>query len=192
MELIVCYTWTLLVGCLGGLIGMRLRLPAGALVGSMFAVALANGIIDGPPATFPPECRFGLQVGLGILLGSRLKANILSSAKDLWRPVLLCTGMTLGMGIVSALIISHWLGIETLTAFLGSAPGGISDLSLIALDVGAQGTTVVIMHLVRLVSVIVIIPLVARWAVGMDRLPTARLSKPTQSSLSRHESMGNP
>lgn len=36
------YLWTVLIGLAGALIAVKLRLPAGALVGSMVAVGLVN------------------------------------------------------------------------------------------------------------------------------------------------------
>lgn len=45
-------------------------------------------------------------------------------------------------GIVSGLLISRWLALEQLTALLASAPGGISDMSWIALDIGTKSPTV--------------------------------------------------
>lgn len=99
---------------------------------------------------------------LGILLGSKLTAETLLALKDLWRPALVCTVIAVSTGVLSGFLISRWLGIERLTAILGTAPGGISDMSLIALDMGAQASTVVVMHLARLISVIVVVPWVVR------------------------------
>jgi membrane AbrB-like protein len=156
------YLWTMLIGLAGALIGVKLRLPAGALVGSMVAVGLVN-VWGAIPIPAPPAgIRFAMQVVLGILLGTKLTADTLLALKDLWRPALLCTVIAVGTGVLSGYLISRWLGIERLTAILGTAPGGISDMSLIALDMGAQTSTVVVMHLARLISVVVVVPWVVR------------------------------
>lgn len=158
MNNFASYLWTLLIGIIGAFAGYKLKIPAGALVGSMLAVGLVNifGHLQMP--SFPSEVRFFLQLGLGILLGSKLSADTFYTLKELWRPAFLCAGIAIATGILSAFLISRCLGIEELTAFLGTAPGGISDMSLIALDMGAQSSTVTIMHLVRLVGVIIIVP----------------------------------
>jgi membrane AbrB-like protein len=157
------YLWTVLIGLAGALIGVKLRLPAGALVGSMVAVGLVN-VWGAIPIPAPPAgIRFAMQVVLGILLGTKLTADTLLALKDLWRPALLCTVIAVGHGgSCRGYLISRWLGIERLTAILGTAPGGISDMSLIALDMGAQTSTVVVMHLARLISVVVVVPWVVR------------------------------
>lgn len=155
------YLWTVLIGLAGALIGVKLRLPAGALVGSMVAVGLVN-VWGAIPIPAPPAgIRFAMQVVLGILLGTKLTADTLLALKDVATSPAL-TVIAVGTGVLSGYLISRWLGIERLTAILGTAPGGISDMSLIALDMGAQTSTVVVMHLARLISVVVVVPWVVR------------------------------
>ncbi len=165
MEAALSYFSMVAIGILGAAVGYALRLPAGVLVGAMLAVAIANMSGKVPMASPPGEARLILQVGLGIILGSRFTADIVVSLKTLWQPALVCAAIAIGTGMLSALLVSRWLGVEKLTAFLGSAPGGLSDMSLIALDIGAQGPTVLIMHLVRLVCVVSIVPWIVRLAV---------------------------
>ncbi|MDX2271449.1 MAG: AbrB family transcriptional regulator [Cyanobacteriota bacterium] len=159
------YLWTIMIGLAGAWVGIQFKVPAGALVGSMLAVGLVNacGAIAVPNP--PSQVRLIMQVVLGITLGSRLTAEVLVGMKDLWRPALLCTGIAVGTGVLSAYLISRWLGVERMTALLGTAPGGITDMSLIALDMGAQTSTVMVMHLARLISVIVVVPWIVRWLV---------------------------
>ncbi|GAB4210268.1 MAG: AbrB family transcriptional regulator [Synechococcales cyanobacterium] len=165
MQLWINYAWTILIALAGAVVGLKLKVPAGALVGSMMAVGLVNMCGTIPVPTPPASTRFALQVGLGIILGSRLTLDTVLGIRELWRPALLCTVIAIGTGVLSGVIISRWLGIERLTAILGTAPGGLSDMSLIALDMGAQGSTVMIMHLARLISVIVVVPWLVRWIV---------------------------
>ncbi|MDJ0717427.1 MAG: AbrB family transcriptional regulator [Prochloraceae cyanobacterium] len=156
--MLLSYVITILIGVAGALIGYVMGLPAGALVGSMLAVGLVNvfGAVEIP--RFPSEARFFLQLGLGLMLGSKLTIDTLYAAKELWRPALLCALIAIATGVLSGLLISHVLGVEPITAFFGTAPGGLSDMTLIALDMGAKANLVVVMHLIRLISVIVVVP----------------------------------
>ncbi len=155
---LMSYVWTILIAVAGGILGNVLRIPTGSMVGATLAVAVANvyGHVQIP--RFSPQINFAIQVGVGILLGSRITAATIDSLKEVWRPALICTTIALVAGIFSALMISRWLGIEALTALLSTAPGGISPMSLMAVDMGVEGGTVLIMHLFRLMSVIVIFP----------------------------------
>jgi uncharacterized protein len=159
MEIFLSYALTILIGFAGACIGLVLKFPAGVLVGSMLGVGLVNVFSSMEVPNFPSEVRFLLQLGLGILLGSKLTIETLYTFKDLWRPALICAAVAIATGVLCGLLISRYLGVEELTAFLGTAPGGIADMSLIALDMGAKGSTVVVMHLIRLISVIIIVPL---------------------------------
>ncbi len=165
MSLLVNYVWTIGIALAGAIVALKLKIPAGALVGSMVAVGLVNMCGTMTVPTPPAATRFVLQVGLGVILGSRLTLDTVAGMRELWRPALICTVIAIGTGVLSGVLISRWLGIERLTAILGTAPGGLTDMSLIALDMGAQGTTVMVMHLARLISVIVVVPWVVRWIV---------------------------
>ena len=158
------YVWTLLVAVMGSAIAAKLKIPAGPLVGSLLAVGCLNAfkLVEVPA---PPQgTKFVLQVGLGILLGATITSEAVAGLRQLWQPAVICTGIALVASMTSGWAVSRWMGIEKLTAMLGAAPGGISDMSLIALDMGAQGSTVVLMHLTRMISVIVVVPLVVRMA----------------------------
>ncbi|NJL97386.1 MAG: hypothetical protein HC818_06035 [Synechococcaceae cyanobacterium RM1_1_27] len=160
------FGWMILLGFLGAWIGLKLKVPAGVLVGSMAFVGLGNilsqswGTLALPP--LPGWVGFGLQLALGITLGTKLSPETFVALKDLWKPVLISTTVAIGTGMVSAYGLSRWLGIEQMTALLSTAPGGISGMSLLALDMGAQSTTVVIMHLARLITVVVLVPLLVK------------------------------
>ncbi|MEO0855189.1 MAG: hypothetical protein AAFY15_17035, partial [Cyanobacteria bacterium J06648_11] len=64
------YIWTVAIAFLGGFIGMKLRIPAGALVGAAIAVGSASILQTYELPPIPSQTRFVLQVGLGILLGA--------------------------------------------------------------------------------------------------------------------------
>jgi hypothetical protein len=156
------YVWTLLIGLVGGWMGVKFRLPAGALIGALIAVGSVNALQLIPIPTLPAECRFLLQVCLGIFLGTTVTGETVQALQELWRPALTGAAIMVVAGILSGLAISQWLGLERMTALLGSAPGGTSVMSLIALDMGVEGPVVAAMHLTRMLSVVLLIPLVVR------------------------------
>ncbi len=159
----VNYLGTVLVAIMGGLVAQRFQLPAAGLLGSLVAVSAMNLVLGTHVPSFPSQSKFLLQICVGILLAASINRDVIASLRDLWRPALACAAIMVSTGIFSGLLISRWLGLEQLTALLGSAPGGISDMSLIAIDMGAQGPVVLVMHLTRLISVIVVVPLVVKF-----------------------------
>ncbi len=156
------YILTLVIGIAGAGIGIVIGIPAGALVGSTIAVALFNVFGNMDVITFPSEIRFIFQLGLGILLGSKFTPDILYYLKEIWQPALVSAAIAIITGLLSGILISKFLGVEELTAFLATSPGGLSDMSLIALDMGAKTSVVLVIHLTRLIGVILIVPFVVR------------------------------
>lgn len=153
------------IALLGGWLGTLLKLPAGGLVGSLLATALLNvtSWFETPP--WPSEGRFLLQVGVGLLIGCSATADTLARLRDLWLPALVTTVLLVGCGLLTAWIDSRWLGLDQLTALLGSAPGGISGMSLAAIEMGAEASEVVVLHLSRLLTVLLILPWLVRLVV---------------------------
>ena len=68
---------------------------------------------------------------------------------------LVFTGLTIGLWT------SRLLKIGVITTILGAAPGGISGMSLIESEYGV-GAAVATLHAVRLITVLLILPLVAK------------------------------
>ena len=64
-------------------------------------------------------------------------------------------------GIAIGLWSSRLLGIDPVISLLGAAPGGISGMSLVGEEFGV-GAAVAILHAIRLISVLFIIPIIVR------------------------------
>ena len=64
-------------------------------------------------------------------------------------------------GLVVGLWSARLLGIDPVVALLGAAPGGISGMSLVGAEFGV-GAAVAALHAVRLITVLVVLPLVVR------------------------------
>lgn len=151
---------TLAVATAGSAIFIRLRIPAGGLLGAMLFVALLN-VFTGK-VFFPEQLRPVVQVFAGALIGVKMqKSDIIQMKTIVFPAVLLVFGMlilnlSLGFGI-------HLLtGLEISTALLGSAPGGIQDMILIADDLGANTAQITVLHVVRVFAVIGVMPSIIR------------------------------
>ena len=64
---------------------------------------------------------------------------------------------------LSALGVSYWTGEDYLSAYLATSPGGLDSLSIIALDVHANVGLVVAMQSLRLFTVVLVGPLLAKF-----------------------------
>ena len=145
----------------GSWIGLRLRLPAPTLLGPMILSAalhladLAHGAPPGPLV-------IAAQVILGIMLGCRfqgMRARVLVPALGLSLGATLVM-LTLAAGFAQA--IHAVTGQAPAQVLLAYAPGGLTEMSLVALALQAEVAFVAAHHVLRILLVIVAAPLLFR------------------------------
>lgn len=148
---------TLIVATIGGIIGIKLRIPAGPLIGSMIAVAIYN--IISSKATMPNSFKIGAQILVGGMIGLNFTLETMKGLKKIIFPaIILVIGLT-ALSLALGFLISKTTGIDLLTALFSSSPGGITDMVLISDAYGADTSIVSLMHLIRLVTVVTLIPI---------------------------------
>jgi uncharacterized protein len=153
-------TWVVALG--GGLAGasllVLLGVPAGGIVGAVAGSALASGIRDHPPP--PPVVRRVGLVLLGCAAGVRLEADTLHLLLNLAVPLLLAVAALLLLDVLLAAVLVRRYHVDAVTALLACAPGGISEIAVLAQTSGARTGIVVAVHVVRVVTaVVVVLPL---------------------------------
>lgn len=154
MEKII---YTLIMAGIGGYIGIKIKMPAGAFVGAMFAVAIFN--MTTGKGDLPVHFKTAAQIVVGGMIGLNFTTDTLSNFKGLILPsIVVVVGLTtycLFLGFV----LHKMTGLDLVTALFSSAPGGLADMTLIGDAYGADTPKVAMLHLIRLVTVISILPL---------------------------------
>ena len=156
------YAATVLVAVLGAWAGTRLRLPAGALLGPLIlGVALAElGIVH---LTWPPGVPQAAYLVLGLWVGLLFDGASVKRAGRLF-PFVLASAV----GLVLACAALGWAlaaltGIDGMTAYLATTPGGIDSVAIVALGTGADAPLVLAVQMLRLLAVVFAGSLLARW-----------------------------
>lgn len=153
MERII---YTLLIAGIGGYLGIKLKVPAGAFVGAMIAVAIFNMYTG--KGQMPMQFKLVAQIVVGGMIGLNFKMDTLSELKSLLMPALIILiGLTFYC-ILLGFIIHKVTGLDLVTSLFSTSPGGITDMTLISEAYGAETPKVAILHLVRLVTVITVLP----------------------------------
>ena len=152
---------TVVVALLCGLIGRMLEIPSGAIICSMFGCSAFN-IVTGR-GYMPLKLRQFIQIFAGGLIGCTVGREQLAQMKDLAIVVILGTISFILMDIIAALIITRFTNMDLVTALFACSPGGLTDMSLIAEEMGADSLKVASMHTIRLVSVIALYPIIIDW-----------------------------
>jgi membrane AbrB-like protein len=156
------YAVTVLVAVLGAWAGTRLRLPAGALLGPLIlGVALAElGVVH---LAWPPGVPQAAYLVLGLWVGLLFDGASVKRAGRLF-PFVLASAV----GLVLACAALGWTlaaltGIDGMTAYLATTPGGIDSVAIVALGTGADAPLVLAVQMLRLLAVVFAGSLLGRW-----------------------------
>ena len=148
----------LLAGTAIGLLALLSGIPAAPLAGALLGAGIVSMSGQLEPATWPPGTRTVLEIGIGTVIGTGLTRASLEQLQILWKPAVLITLALVLTGLVVGLWTSRLLGIDPIVALLGAAPGG---MSLVGAEFGV-GAAVAALHAVRLITVLLVLPLVVR------------------------------
>lgn len=150
-----------LVGCavLGIVIGRRLRLPAANLTGPLALSAVAH--ITGLTGAAVPDLVIAVaQVVIGATIGQHF-AGV--ARRTLLTGVVLglvLTCFSLSMAALFAIAFDRYLDIPFAVGLLALVPGGLPEMSLIAISLQADPAFVSLHHLCRVIIVVLATPLI--------------------------------
>ncbi len=154
------------VGTAGGLFLRKFRLPAGALVGALLAAMLINSMYT-TDLLYPYELRLFIQILSGLVIGTRFTRSDIRSLRSMALPVFILMAVLLATNLLFAFIMEYSTELSFMTSFFACAPGGVSDLALVATDFGAVMEHVALLQLFRLVTVILVFPPMIRKMLGI-------------------------
>lgn len=158
-------------GVIGAFTALKLRLPAATLVGPMLLSAAVH--VTGITASAPPQ---GLVIVCQVLMGTIMGCRFLGAGRrEVIHAVSLSFGatlMTLLVTLLFALGFGALIGQSTAQIVLAYAPGGLTEMSLIALAMKAEVAYVASHHIARIVLLISFAPLILSL---IDRRPPGRI-----------------
>jgi membrane AbrB-like protein len=153
------------LGIVGGVIGAKLKIPAGALIGAMLTIILFKMTMK-VHWEIPKGVTFALQVFVGIMVGATFQPELFHVMKKIALPVILSCVVLVGVGALMAIVFTRLGMLDIGTAYLGTSPGAMSALIVMAFDSQAQPMLVVCFHFVRVVFVLLTAPFVFKWLSG--------------------------
>lgn len=141
---------------LGGVIGLVSGIPAGGIVGALVGSA-AFELITGrsvPLARF----RIGVQALGGVVIGLDVSSSLLGELGRLAAAGAIIIPVQMLFWLVASWLLVKLSGYGLSTSALASTPGGISGVIPVAEETDADAVVVTFMHLVRLSTVVVVVP----------------------------------
>lgn len=147
---------TLVAGLFGLYIGKKVNLPAYALIGAFIGVAFLN-ILTGE-AYLPRATKPYVQIFAGILIGRKVTREELSGLRDSYKPIMISVGSILFYSLIMGFVIQRIGHLNYITSAFATAPGGLMDMALIGMDMGADMSVVTTMQMVRIISIVSLFP----------------------------------
>lgn len=160
------YLCLLMLAILGSWLGVKtaykLRIPAASFFGTLIVGIVFQTAIAHLPFAFdfnPPEIisLFG-QILLGITVGEAWGDRVDLQRKNLFHASISVT-LTIASGFVAAAIATLITSWDWLTCMLVTAPGGSTEMILVALALGHNPEIVTVAHSVRLMALNLSLPL---------------------------------
>ena len=148
---------TIVVAILGGKVAIKLKVPAGAMIGAMISVSAFNLIFG--IASMPQEYKILTQIATGAFIGARIKKDDVLGLREVLKPAIIIVSCMGIMNFILGYILYKNSSLDLTTALFSTAPGGMMDMTLIAHELNADSAKVVIFQLIRLISVIGVIPI---------------------------------
>ena len=152
---------TLAVAGVGAALGRRFGVPAGAMLVPMLGGAALNslGVVA---ITLPAWLLGAAYAALGWFIGLRFTLAVVRHVFRAIPKLVLSTALLMGLCGLSAWLLTAFLRIDALTAYLATSPGGLDSVAIIAVGSGADVPFVLAMQTLRLVSVVLAGPAIAR------------------------------
>jgi membrane AbrB-like protein len=157
----------ILVTCavIGVLLGRLVRLPAYKIVGPMLVSAGVH--IAGLTSSAPPwEIVAVAQVVVGSSVGARFSGVPLERVLKTIAASVGATAVMLVTTVLFALVLSKITDISMPPLVLAFSPGGLAEMSLIALSLGIETAFVATHHVSRIAMIVIAAPLVFK-AIGV-------------------------
>ena len=149
---------TLAIGGAGGVLFLWANLPGGLISGSMIAVGTAA--LAGRPLSLPPHVTQTVLVLLGISLGSVVSRQLIQHVSAYPLTIGLLALATFCSTFGSSLYLQRVHGWDRTSAFLAGSPGALSQITILAVERGADLPAIAVVQTMRVIILTAALPTV--------------------------------
>jgi hypothetical protein len=147
----------LCAGVIGGLLGAKLKIPAGVLTGAMISVIICKLLVQ-TQWEMPEGFNFITQVLVGIMVASTFHPAMLKTLKLIALPVILSSFMLVCAGGLLAVLISRLNLLDPATAYIATSPGAMTALIPLSMEGSGNPLIVTCFHFFRLLFILFTAP----------------------------------
>src|SRR5450755_1925893 len=149
---------TLVIGAAGGALFLWAQLPGGLISGAMIAVGVAA--IAGRPLAMSPILTQIVLVLLGISLGALASRQLLQHVSAYPLTIALLALATFCSTFGSSLYLQRVHGWDRTSAFLAGSPGALSQITILAVERGADLPAIAVVQTMRVIILTAALPLI--------------------------------
>jgi membrane AbrB-like protein len=153
---------TMALAIAGPLLARTLRIPAGA-----FLVPMIGGIVLTHFGLMTIELPTWLLAGsyalVGWNVGLRFTRSLLVHAARVLPKIIGCTVLLIGLCGLVAVMLVYGAGVDPLTAYLATSPGGSDSIAIIAASTNVDVSFVMAMQTVRMIAVLFLAPALTKF-----------------------------
>lgn len=173
-------------GC--GLLFYRLKVPGGMMVGAIVG-ACALSVLTAH-AYMPSEAKLTAQCLAGAFIACSVEKSDLGNIRKIWKPALFLLGVMLVLNIFTGLLIYWSSPLDLVTSLTCAVPGGMSDIPIIAADMGADAPKVAVLQFVRMSAGIGIFPSLIALSTRNEKSDADQIEKAVKQELpaTKHKS----
>jgi uncharacterized protein len=148
---------TLALGAAGGGLFLWAHLPGGLISGAMIAVGIAA--IAGRPLVVPAVLTQTVLVLLGISLGALVSRQLLQHMGAYPLTIALLALATFCSTFGSSLYLQRVHGWDQTSAFLAGSPGALSQITMLAIEKGADVSAIAVVQTMRVIILTAALPM---------------------------------
>jgi uncharacterized protein len=153
------------LGFVGAIIGFSTGFPLGVVLGSVFLISIWKLTKNDLPK-LPIQAKRIIQVIVGGSIGLAFTNQTFSILKSIWLPAILISLINILLALALAFTFHRLLKFDILTSLASSAPAGMSEMVLLAEKYDTNVSTVVSIHLFRVIVIITTIPFIVNYLVN--------------------------
>ena len=147
---------TICLGAVGGALFAFLNMPLAWLIGSMCVTTTAA--LSGAPLQRSTRLFTAMVVVLGVMLGGAFTPDALERAYLWLGSITALLAYVAAVALAISLLLRRYFGFGRATAYFSASPGGLNFMVLMGGAMGGDERTIALMHSIRLLLTVLIIP----------------------------------
>ncbi|MCG6121580.1 MAG: AbrB family transcriptional regulator [Microvirga sp.] len=118
---------------------------------------------------------------VGVMVGSAFTPAIVAGLVTWWLEILFVLAFSATIAAVGYAVFRFVFRFDRVTAFMGALPAGLAELTVIGGSLGGNPRTLVLIHAIRIVTVVFTVPMVLSFGLGLD-ISGARAAQSTNAA----------